>query len=682
MRRTAFVAYWAIVLVLGLMALAASGPVSAAEPTLEAQTRDPKVQRWLIASGLLEAEVGRAYAVELFDAVGRLRGAPATVDSPPLSADELKTLEDNYNALSDIAGLTSLTGNVNKLKTLYPAKLLPIDPAQKDDSAWTGYDAPDKSVGIDFFLKAQGGDKGETAPSLLAGGLRVWKNVTHTYLQNTRDWFVSEGVGDLTHKGGVTRRYYFHNRAFEYEGFIRGLYLKFSIDPPQSFVAPAFLAKALADPAIKAELTALGAKDERSQAWLALSRALTSLIVSDFRTQNGGREISTAKPDGTDGCTSVTRMKRRMGSRQIRVVFATNRQPYPSFRDNKLTSLDPNLLFGTTPTGDLHFGCADLITGKIRPQVGEAATSQRPRLAQPPYYAGAIPVNEAPYARLVDQQEGREDQSALLFIHGYNNSFSWSLQSVASLVAATSYPGRVYLFSWPSAEKIGDYLSDIDRAAVSESNLAAFMKAVLQDGNVTKLDIVAHSMGAQQFLRAFDRIQAVFDQRAGADGKTRLRLGQVVLAAPDVEQEFFVDQVEHISKTVDRVTIYTSQADWALYFSRLVHGTGNRAGYFDKKNKPVWVNAPNVFTIDASPAEETWLSQIQNFSIHHADFLDMPIVAADISAVLEAKRPRDNPDSRDKFCRVGTPGAVPPTPYYWRLLIPNSKGQVPACPVQ
>ncbi len=46
---------------------------------------------------------------------------------------------------------------------------------------------------------------------------------------------------------------------------------------------------------------------------------------------------------------------------------------------------------------------------------------------------------------------GESVSSALVFIHGYNTSFKEALFTVAQIAAATDYPGRVYMYSWPSA---------------------------------------------------------------------------------------------------------------------------------------------------------------------------------------------------------------------------------------
>jgi esterase/lipase superfamily enzyme len=83
------------------------------------------------------------------------------------------------------------------------------------------------------------------------------------------------------------------------------------------------------------------------------------------------------------------------------------------------------------------------------------------------------------------------------------------------------------------------------------------------------VDLVAHSMGNRALVRALEKTPV----SAAAD----LNLGEVVLAAPDIDADVFRDAVSEMKGKVRRYTLYGSANDNVLGLAKRL-SRGPRAG--------------------------------------------------------------------------------------------------------
>lgn len=181
-----------------------------------------------------------------------------------------------------------------------------------------------------------------------------------------------------------------------------------------------------------------------------------------------------------------------------------------------------------------------------------------------------------------------DDQSVLIYIHGFRNSFDDALIRAAQIGADLQFPGVVMVFSWPSKEKMESYPADEATIEASEGHLTRFLVDVVRKNPSRKVHVIAHSMGNRAFLRAVN--SAIFD----ATRKSGFKFGQVILAAPDVDIDVFRRLAAVFPGTSDRTTVYISSRDKAVAASQLLH-SAPRAGY----TPPVTV-VSGMDTIDAS----------------------------------------------------------------------------------
>ncbi|HRD75438.1 MAG TPA: alpha/beta hydrolase, partial [Hyphomicrobiaceae bacterium] len=368
------------------------------------------------------------------------------------------------------------------------------------------------------------------------------------------------------------------------------------------------------------------------------------------------------------------------GSKQpgeARIFYGTNRaQLTPA--TVAADGVDIDGLFAPIPAGQLHLGCAHVSV----PTDIEArrALTPSPGLASANPTAHYIlkrfrPITSSavgdPGRRivLVDDTYAEGGERALIFIHGYNVGFGDAVRRMAQIASDTGYKGKIYVFSWPSLGQRTRYTADLDTAEQSEAYLESFIRLILTDRNVQTLDVIAHSMGSQPFLRVVRGVARSFDQpnRRGR----RIRFGQVIFAAPDVGAEVFKEKVREIVPLAKRVTLYASSTDCAMYASRLLRLGRGRAGDLEN-GKPLVIDG--VETIDASDVRPSGLlerfstvvnwGRLRNyFSCNHAYFADRQKLLDDLTALL---RTDDAPPSRSSatMTRIGPSDS---RSGYWRL---------------
>src|SRR5262249_328520 len=100
-----------------------------------------------------------------------------------------------------------------------------------------------------------------------------------------------------------------------------------------------------------------------------------------------------------------------------------------------------------------------------------------------------------------------------------------------------------------------------------------------------KVHVIAHSMGNRGLLRALQRIAA------NAETRGKVKFDQVLLAAPDVDRDLFLNRARLYPEHAERTTLYASDVGLPVHLSARLH-EAPRAGYF----APYTV-APGVDTI-------------------------------------------------------------------------------------
>ena len=133
--------------------------------------------------------------------------------------------------------------------------------------------------------------------------------------------------------------------------------------------------------------------------------------------------------------------------------------------------------------------------------------------------------------------------------------------------------GATAFFSWPSnGGGLDTYWADEAAVEACEPLMAQFLSEFVRNCKASKVHLIAHSMGNRGLLRSLQRIAADVNLATG------VKFGQIFLAAPDVDQDVFLDLATHLSRFSERTTLYASQRDVAVAASMWIHDN-IRAGY-------------------------------------------------------------------------------------------------------
>ena len=155
------------------------------------------------------------------------------------------------------------------------------------------------------------------------------------------------------------------------------------------------------------------------------------------------------------------------------------------------------------------------------------------------------------------------EKNALLFVHGYNNSFEDAARRTAQLAWDLPFDGFSGFFSWPSSADMRDYLSDEAKARSSFPALELFLKQLMLNTELEHIHIIAHSMGTIVTTLSLNSLR-----RDASITEHLVKIQQLILGASDIDQEEFRNTILPEFKNIGiRRTIYTSDKDFALGMS-------------------------------------------------------------------------------------------------------------------
>ncbi len=198
---------------------------------------------------------------------------------------------------------------------------------------------------------------------------------------------------------------------------------------------------------------------------------------------------------------------------------------------------------------------------------------------------------EAKWFGTVKELVRGDSVGALVFVHGYNNSFASAMTQTAKLAYSVGFPGVAISFDWASKSTVSGYVADREAAERSVPDLKRLLTQLIDSARVGRVAIVAHSMGSRVVGLALSEI---------ARERAELSLGPIILAAADVDSAIFIDQqAKPLADLGNPVTLYASRNDRVLKASSALAGSTPRVG----SGPPTLVLHPRVDYVDASRTE-------------------------------------------------------------------------------
>jgi esterase/lipase superfamily enzyme len=217
------------------------------------------------------------------------------------------------------------------------------------------------------------------------------------------------------------------------------------------------------------------------------------------------------------------------------------------------------------------------------------------------------------------------------------------LYRMAQITWDLQFRGTAVLFSWPSRGEPLAYAYDQNSAFGARDHFIELIRLLKRDANIKRIHVIAHCMGNMLVLDALANHACTSDP---------VQISELVMAAPDVDQHYYVGVMNNVQSVVSSLTLYASSADKAMVVSRHL-AMAARVGEV-VENRPVLVGGVDAIDVTVIGDEISGLN--------HNLFASNRALMNDIKLII-SKRLRP-PHDRLAEIRAMPEGAA--QPLFWR----------------
>ncbi len=272
------------------------------------------------------------------------------------------------------------------------------------------------------------------------------------------------------------------------------------------------------------------------------------------------------------------------------VFFATNRLPSPDQRIRFTGDRDIKVHYGKTdiwiPDG-VHSGFVSYPKKSVKPEKHYAMAGYRDINGDETFL---VEINQA-----LDTLPAGEEKVVFIYTHGFRIPFGHGLFRHAQIAHDFESEGISLFFSWPSAGETTKYLYDKESTLLARDEFAELL-TLLSKSNASRISIMAHSMGVNLTMEALRTLSL-----KGEDHILK-KISPLMLAAPDIDQDFFKDQIRDVRPLPDPAMVFVSDKDRALQLSQLLRGGHPRVGEGEDITA---LRALGLFVVDMSDFDDS-----------------------------------------------------------------------------
>lgn len=226
-----------------------------------------------------------------------------------------------------------------------------------------------------------------------------------------------------------------------------------------------------------------------------------------------------------------------------------------------------------------------------------------------------------------------DKKEAFVLVHGFANSFEDAAFVMTGLWHFLGRKGVPIIYTWPAG---GSYAYDRESGEFTVFHMKQFLRGLASCPSIEKIHIIAHSRGTDVAMTALRELN-IECKAAGKSGGEQLKLGNVVLAAADLDLQVVRQRIsaERLPLMPQNMTVYSSVTDRAIGAADWLFGSRRRLG--------------DLRASDLTPQERKSLSHaiklqlIQacttNNLIGHDYFHSNPAVSSDLILLLRDNRP-------------------------------------------
>ncbi len=174
-------------------------------------------------------------------------------------------------------------------------------------------------------------------------------------------------------------------------------------------------------------------------------------------------------------------------------------------------------------------------------------------------------------------------KEVFLSIHGVNNQHIHSVSRIAQIWHFMGREGVPIAYSWPAGSPgLKQYMYDRESSEFTVYHLKQTLKLIASCPDVQKVNIISHSRGTDVLATALREFHNEFTA-AGKSPRKELKLGTVVLAAPDMDLDVSLQRgsTAQIGSDPECFVLYVGEEDKLLKFSNWLFGGFARLGGSD-----------------------------------------------------------------------------------------------------
>ena len=164
------------------------------------------------------------------------------------------------------------------------------------------------------------------------------------------------------------------------------------------------------------------------------------------------------------------------------------------------------------------------------------------------------------------------DKDITIYVHGANSGFYRATAQGAQFFHFTGQNSIILSFSWPSAENLLKYKTDVLHAQKTIPAFAMLVEILAKHTKARNINILAYSAGAQVAAPGLAYLRDLYPTQSGNKLQKQFRIGEVYFAAPDTAFQPFIERYLKFKDIVRRTTINLNHNDRILRLATFQNG--------------------------------------------------------------------------------------------------------------
>jgi esterase/lipase superfamily enzyme len=224
-------------------------------------------------------------------------------------------------------------------------------------------------------------------------------------------------------------------------------------------------------------------------------------------------------------------------------------------------------------------------------------------------------------------------KEAFVYVHGFHNSFNYGAGVVTEFWHFGGRLGVPILYSWPAGSRglVKGYTHDRESGEFTILHFKQFIRALAQVPELRRIHVIAHSRGTDVAASALREL-LIEERGAGRSARETFRIGQVLLASPDLDIDVVSQRFEgeRFFRVAEHVTVYVSAHDRAIGVADWLHRSERRLGQLrvEELTDEQRARLAQVGGIDIIDA------RVKGGLLGHSYFQSSPAVSSDLILAL------------------------------------------------